>query len=1814
MKKLKISKIVWSLLAAISMIIVSFVGIDSSAYATMPANTATASGTAATTNRNVTVIAFQQNWNSIAKECTDTYGPEGVGYVEISPPQETIKGAQWWTSYQPVSYKLDSKLGTEAELKSMIATCKAAGVGIIADAVINHMAGTGQAGTGVAGSTYSDGNFPAVPYTSSDFHTCTKNVSDYTKADEVWNCRVTGLQDLNTASSSVQDKIAAYMKKLLDLGVAGFRVDAAKHMDPKDLSAIKVKLAQKSGIAEDKIYWNQETLGNASEAAEIQPENYTSTGEVHEMNFAYDLKNAFNGNNGGLAGLQNFSSKLLPSENASVFVSNWDSERNNSTLTYRNGSKYQLANAFMLAYGYGTPYINSGYTFENSATGHDAGAPGATQTSIPDVSCTPKSGWLCVQRWTSIRGMVGFHNNVSGAVTNWWSNGSDAIAFERAKTGYLAINNSSSDISRTFTTSLPAGEYCNVYAAGDCSSTVTVGADGSFKATVPKHSALAIYTKALKSSWKGTQKSDPMDPDISQEDNKSSQKTDNTVTIYFKTDWKTPYIHHQTADGWTDVPGEAMTKACDGYYSASVKLVDGSLEFLFNDGNGTWDHPNGADSGNYTISKQEDVTVANGKISASAPCSVTDKASTKLIVHYRPKSGDTAADQRGVYVWGTSKTGKTLDGKNYAFNQASDSFGKVFSMNFDGAYKSLGVIVTTTDWNKDGQSDRTVDTSSGTGEIWVLGGDETTYTEPPAQAGIKLTKLDVTIHYHRPDGNYDNWDVWKWADGIADGLPATFSSHDSFGKIATYSLSSDSGVTGAKFIIRYGGDAWTGRESNGVDADGGRSIPWSAITITGKNTGKAEVWIVSADTTVYTNPSVIDLSSKITHAEISGLNEITVTLNRTASADNLQGKISLDSKKIKSYKVDGTKVIITTSDEIKANEAVKISITGYNDATAIAGSMVRTNAFDAKYSYSGNDLGATYSQKSTTFKVWAPTAQSVKLNTYRSTVSDSGLDKSYNMTLSGRGVWTVTVKGDCKDTAYDFTLTFPDGKVNQAADPYGRASTVNGGRSVVLSAKEMTPANWGKRMSAFSNPTDAVITEMSIRDFSASSTSGVSQSKRGKYLGVVEKGTKNSKGQATGLDYLKESGTTHVQIMPTYDFNNVNGEIGNNVAYNWGYDPMNYNVPEGSYSSNPATPSTRITEMKQMIQGLHKAGIRVIMDVVYNHVYDANKHVFNQIVPGYYFRYDSSGNLVSNSGCGNDTASERSMVRKYIVDSVTYWAKNYNLDGFRFDLMGLLDLQTMKAVRSALDKIDPSIMVVGEGWDMNTTMGKDKMSIQPNGYQLTTNKSTIGFFNDSYRDAIKGSVFNAEAKGFVQGQFGNESLLANNFLGCQNQKGFAACTNGNANVKYSGPSQVVQYVEVHDNLTLYDKLKASMPKESDATITKRDELANSMVLLSQGTPEIQLGQAFLRTKGGNDNSYNAGDSVNAIDWDRLSTYKASADYVKGLIALRKAVPALRQRSYASLNAHSKVLAQSDGVLAFELSDSSGTYVVAFNANTSQKKLSGLKKSTYTVVSSGNTVDTKAVAAIAKLVKTGKMDSREGQGSRFTEVNSDGTYILPALGTLVLRQGSLLKASSGKSDQDKDHGKSSKPALKLSVHVIVAGGRLTVFISGLKAHTEYTLWLHSSPIRLTNVTTDSKGSASVTVTIPASAPAGKHTIVVTDVVTDKNKTAPALASDSLKVKAPAKSAPSPSKNPSGKNTQSHGSADGKIAQHPAGDKNQNGVNRKGGKISAAPATTSPGTSRLSATGAGLGAVSSVFLLLLAAAAGAVIIRRKADSKK
>lgn len=1535
--------------------------------------------------KDVQVIAFQQTWNTIAKECAETYGPEGVGYVEVSPPQESIQGTQWWTSYQPVSYKLDSKLGTEAEFANMIKQCSAAGVNVIADVVLNQTTGSDVAKgeqAGVAGSKYngSTGDYPGFAtkqypdgITAADFHSCDKNISNYTNQQEVQECRLSSMWDFNSENEKVQDIQSDYLVKLWNLGVRGFRMDAVKHIHTDSMKAIKEKFAKKIDQNANDIYWIQEVIGNSSEAAGIQPGNYVQNGTVTEFGFKSEMNQYFKDKVAKLKGLNERLSKDLASKDANVFVTNWDTARNQGALTYKDGTKYQLANAFMLAYDYGTPRLLSDYKWDDGY--NDDGAPGATVASVPDVDMnkecsTNNSAWNCEQRWTSTRGMIAFHNYVGDAeVTDWQDDGGDNIAFSRDDRGFIAINNGKKEKDVTYTTSLADGEYCDVYATMDCSKTVTVKG-GKVETKVPARSAIALYAGATKASHPAASTAtDPSDPDVSKIDDEVTA-TDKTITIYYKpadSTWKTPKVHYGLGDDWNQ-PEADMTLDEQGYYRATIDTKGKKIDFVFHDADtDQWENPDGG--GNYHANAGIiQVGVAGQELSIGNPESVGQK--TRLVVHYKPAKAD---DQRGVYVWGTSTDGTDITATNHPFT-GTDCWGKVATLDFDGEFTDFGFIITTEDWNKYGGDRKATVNKTGTAEVWIDGtknedkGESTTVEtldSAPADYNCKADTVNVTVHYYRDDGLYYNakdtkvtvpqWDIWTWSSNW-NGGNATFDSHDDWGEVAKYSVpnytySNADGNSDIGMLRRYGSDAWASKDPD----DANHMIPSDALVFDADGNASAEVWLVGGDPTVYSSRPSLKIALK--SAEISDFKELTARLSKKP-ADGAITKAMVAVKDADGNKVDVEDVTVNKS-TVKIKTAKKLAVTGkytieiegMGSQTAIAGALVRTDAFDKAYAYDGDDLGATFKEARTGFKVWAPTATKVELVIYKSTDPNAEVDKTIDMTGEDKGVWSATVKKLASGTAYSYKLTFADGTVNTSSDPYATAAVANGERSVVLSKEDMGSA--GKRMPAFGKTTDATIAEMNIRDFSINPNSGISADKQGKYLGVVESGTKTKEGATSGLDYLKQLGISHVQIMPMYDYGSVDetGDLSYNAngAQNWGYDPENYNVPEGSYSSNPSNPSSRVAEMKQMVKELHKNDIRVIMDVVYNHVYNAANHSFNKTVPGYYFRYDANGSLVNNSGCGNDTASERKMMRKYIVDSVTYWAKNYNVDGFRFDLMGLIDTETMKEVRAALDKIDPSIIILGEGWDMNTTMDKSKMTIQPNAYQVASDgkNNGIAFFNDSIRDGLKG---------FVSGKAGQEKLIAHNALGCQyDAEAETTCWNGNAQDHYADAGQVVNYAEIHDNLTLYDKLKASVPTDDEATTVARAKLADSVVYLSEGIPAIQLGQEFLRTKGGNGNSYNAGDEVNAIDWDRTTQYAGSVDYVKGLIKLRNRIAALRQTSYSDINASVTMLKSANGVVAYQAKDSSGTYVVIFNANNDAAAIDGVEAGKYEVLAANGTV-------------------------------------------------------------------------------------------------------------------------------------------------------------------------------------------------------------------------------------------------------------------
>lgn len=600
--------------------------------------------------------------------------------------------------------------------------------------------------------------------------------------------------------------------------------------------------------------------------------------------------------------------------------------------------------------------------------------------------------------------------------------------------------------------------------------------------------------------------------------------------------------------------------------------------------------------------------------------------------------------------------------------------------------------------------------------------------------------------------------------------------------------------------------------------------------------------------------------------------------------------------------------------------------------------FVRSNDFDNYFSYDG-ELGALYEKEGTLLRVWTPTAKSVEVWIYADD-SFKGPSTKIQMVQKPKGIFEAYLPGDQHGTIYVYKILFLNNRESISVDPYARATTVNGMKSVIADLNRTNPDGWGERLPAFGLPEEAIIYELHIRDFSISETSGIVN--KGKFLGLTEKNTQNASGRKTGLDYLIDLGITHIQILPMFDYATVDEANLTEPQYNWGYDPLNYNVPEGSYSTDPFDPFNRIFELKQMIRTLHENGLRVIMDVVYNHVYDPKDQALERTVPGYFYRYNADGSLANGTGVGNDTASERHMMRKYIIDSVKYWAKEYHLDGFRFDLMGIHDSVTMNAIREALDKIDPSIIIIGEGWEMSTPLPEDLKASQRNAQTMPR----IAHFNDSIRIALKGSDFGDEKdRGFISGKNYLEDLLLRNIKGAMHLSSHSS---------YVDPEQVIQYVEAHDNLTLYDKLLRSNPDDSEEVRIKRHTLATSIVLLSQGVPFIHGGQEFLRTKAGVANSYQSPDEINQFEWERVTTFQESVAYVKGLIALRKSEYLFRLHTIEEIEAHFTILSENFNIVAFSLTNSEKKYIVIFNGNRSDT-IFRIQKGKYAILVEDNQV-------------------------------------------------------------------------------------------------------------------------------------------------------------------------------------------------------------------------------------------------------------------
>jgi len=627
--------------------------------------------------------------------------------------------------------------------------------------------------------------------------------------------------------------------------------------------------------------------------------------------------------------------------------------------------------------------------------------------------------------------------------------------------------------------------------------------------------------------------------------------------------------------------------------------------------------------------------------------------------------------------------------------------------------------------------------------------------------------------------------------------------------------------------------------------------------------------------------------------------------------------------------------------------------------------------------YYGDDLGATYSPTHTRFKVWSPLAEKVAVNLYQTgDIHDDSLLDSYPLTLENN-VWTITLDGNFENLFYTYTIDI-DGESNETIDIYAKAAGINGSRAAIIDFAKTNPTHWEQDTHVTQeNLTDAFIWEVHVADFSSHENSGISAENRGKYLAFTEEGTtyNNEQESPTGIDYLTHLGVNYVHLLPAFDFEN--DEAGSD--YNWGYDPKNYNVPEGRYSSDPSDPIARINEFKQMVQSLHKKNIGVVLDVVYNHTLETELSSFNLTVPDYYYRQTASGEFADGSACGNETASDRAMMRKYMIDSVLYWAKEYHLDGFRFDLMGLHDVETMNAIRTALNENGlEHVILYGEPWDAGSNEIKE-----PN---IPANKSNsahlmdgIAIFNDDFRDSMKGHVFEETAGAFLQGKSGttvqNTEVMASI---CANTIGADHAEYGLADKTWAkNPTQVITYHSAHDNLTLYDKLVASLYEtphyRRNDWLIELNKLAAAALFTSQGGLFMQAGEEFARTKHGDENSFISPIEVNQLDWELTVKNRDLVDYYRGLWQLRKQYAPLRDATPETAKAISFSKDTADNLIAYTIPNLSAEgndwrwMAVVLNSTNEAREVALESQSelpqTWTVVANKETVSSDGLGTI-----------------------------------------------------------------------------------------------------------------------------------------------------------------------------------------------------------------------------------------------------------
>ena len=956
----------------------------------------------------------------------------------------------------------------------------------------------------------------------------------------------------------------------------------------------------------------------------------------------------------------------------------------------------------------------------------------------------------------------------------------------------------------------------------------------------------------------------------------SGDVTGTDVTVHFinSTGWNGVAAHTWIANSngsstpLTTWPGVTVARDGDGYFTLKLNQVFASgqsLGLLFHNNNGA---------------QTADITVSSADLA---------KGSVELWV----QPSITANDE--------GKHAVTVTTSKAAQHIATEVNGKTVTFRYKGTGSKVYLAGSFNNWSKTanqmtksgGVFSTTVTLDPGVYEYklivdgeWIhdpanalVGGYDgnSVVIVPDGNAPKDDDKVTVVLHFYRESGDYTNWDVWYWG-AESSGASAAFktATYDK-GRVATFTVSGTKNAN-VGYIIRK--NDWSSQEF-----DYNRYIDLSDVT-SGTvhyfvNSGVSEgSRVLYSDVTNGAKP----LYAKLDYD--TGKIWVKLSMPHTGALSTAFSVSGVSNLSVTGATYSNGGILLTTNRTINLSECAALSVVYKGFSCGVTtDNLFYSDKFAADYTYDGDDLGATWSANSTTFKVWAPTAKAVHVKLYKSGNYGANDQLQYvAMTAGDKGVWSATISGDLHGVYYNYDVTFANYTV-EATDPYAKSTGANGDRGMIVNWAKVNPAGWDSDISPNQgmNYTDAIIYEMHLREMTIDSSSGVKSAWRGKYLGMTQSGTSYN-GRATALDHLKELGITHVQLMPAFDFNSADEyHLTDWQQYAWGYDPKNYNTPEGSYATDPFNGAVRITEYKTMIQTLHANKINVIMDVVYNHAFDGGNFCYNKIVPNYFSRFYGEGNWSNGSGVGNDIATERTMARNYIVDSIMHWVEEYHIDGFRFDLAGLIDTQTINEIVNTVHAKYPNVMFYGEGWGVGGTAVEE-------GYALATKDNAwqtpgFAFFNDNFRNDIAGD--NGHSWGFATGDWGKADALGNYFR----------ASNGWSTT----PSQTVNYVSCHDNYSLIDKIIISRDGAYWSEMVRMNNLSAATYMLAQGIPLMYSGEELLREKkdaNGNryDNAYGTDDYINKIRWSDLvnkDLAQVTDDYYAGLINFRKNHAALR---------------------------------------------------------------------------------------------------------------------------------------------------------------------------------------------------------------------------------------------------------------------------------------------------------------------------------